>query len=152
MIYLNSHLSFLASIKWCTTTWSWFNAINWWFTTWSWSAQIDDSGHRILQENTENCWNMEAVIRAEIVRTFRWSDNFLYLSAGTDRKSPEKIRKISGPNIASTKSMELRGTGGFRAGLPDLGNANNWWSTTWAWFNANNWWSLIYSLFTAIKS
>jgi hypothetical protein len=57
---------------------------------------------------------------------FRWMpDNFLYLSAGTDRKSPEKIRKISGRNIASTKSMELRGTGGFRAGLPDLGNANN---------------------------
>jgi len=40
-------------------------------------------------------------------------------------KSPEKIRKISGRNIASTKSLELRGTGGFRAGLPDLGDANN---------------------------
>jgi hypothetical protein len=39
----------------------------------------------------------------------------------SDRKSSEKIRKISGRNTASTKSPLLPGTGSFRTGLLDLG-------------------------------
>ena len=48
--------------------------------------------------------------------------NFLRFPAGTGRKSSEKIRKISGRNTASTKSLELPGTGRFRAGLFYLGS------------------------------
>jgi hypothetical protein len=75
--------------------------------------------HRILQENTGNCWNMEAVFRPEIFWIF--PDNFLCFSEGTRWKSLEKIRKISGRNTASTKSPELPGTISFRAVLFDLG-------------------------------
>jgi hypothetical protein len=74
--------------------------------------------HRILQENTGNRWNMEAVLRPEIVRIF--SGGFLCFPAGTSRKSSEKIRKFSGRITASTKSPELPGTGSFRTGLFDL--------------------------------
>jgi hypothetical protein len=92
-------------------------------------SQVDDSGHRIprdpagkmleshriLQEDTGNLWNMEAVFRPEIAR---WIPvNFLCLPAGTGRKSSEKIRKFSGRNTASTKSP---GTGSFRTGLVTL--------------------------------
>jgi hypothetical protein len=41
-------------------------------------SQVDDSGHRILQENTGNRWNMEAVFRPEIVWIF--SGGFLSTS------------------------------------------------------------------------
>jgi hypothetical protein len=33
-------------------------------------THVDDSGYRILQENTGNRWNMEAVFRPEIVEIF----------------------------------------------------------------------------------
>jgi hypothetical protein len=33
-------------------------------------AQFEDSGHPIMQENTGNRWNMEAVFRPEIVQIF----------------------------------------------------------------------------------
>jgi hypothetical protein len=68
---------------------------------------IPATGSRgILQENTGNRWNMEAVFRPEIVRIF--SGGFLYFPAGTGR------------NTASTKSPELPRTGSFRTGLFDL--------------------------------
>jgi hypothetical protein len=101
-------------------------------------TQVDDSGHRIprdaegkkreshwiLQENTGNRWNMEAVFRPEIVRIF--SGGFLSIScafwqepAGNHQK---KMRQFSGRNTASTKSPELPGAGSFRTGLFDLGS------------------------------
>jgi hypothetical protein len=46
------------------------------------------------------------------------SHRILQESTGNHSK---EIRKISGRNIASTKSAELLGTGRFRAGLFDLG-------------------------------
>jgi hypothetical protein len=41
-------------------------------------TQVDDSDHRILQENTANRWNMETVFRPEIVEIF--SGEFLSTS------------------------------------------------------------------------
>jgi hypothetical protein len=52
-------------------------------------TQVDDSGHRILQENTGNRWNMEAVFRPGIVWIF--SGGFLCFPAGTGQKSSEKF-------------------------------------------------------------
>ncbi len=40
----------------------------------------------------------------------------------SDRKSSEKIRKFSGRNITSTRSLELPGTGSFRTVLFDPGS------------------------------
>jgi hypothetical protein len=45
----------------------------------------------------------------------------MILATASCRKTPEKIRKISGRNTASTKSPELPGTGSFPTGLFDLG-------------------------------
>jgi hypothetical protein len=50
--------------------------------------QFDDFGYRILQENTGNCWNIEAVFRTKMVRIF--SGGFLCFPAGTVSKSSEK--------------------------------------------------------------
>jgi hypothetical protein len=58
-------------------------------------TQVDDPGHRILQENIGNSWNMEAVLLSEI---FRW------------------IPVLSGRN-----RPEITGTASFRTGLFDLG-------------------------------
>jgi hypothetical protein len=63
--------------------------------------------HRILQENTGNRWNMEAVFRPKIIRIF--SGGFLSTSCAFQQEPAEnhrkKIRKISGRNTASTKSL-----------------------------------------------
>jgi hypothetical protein len=65
---------------------------------------------------------MEAVFRLEIARIFfRWVPvKFPCFLVGTGRKSSEKIRKFSGRNTASTKSLELPGTDSFRTGLFNL--------------------------------
>jgi len=75
--------------------------------------------HRFLQENTGNRWNMKAVFRPEIVEIF--SGGFLPTSSAfrqePARNHRKKIRKLSGRNTASIKSLELPGTGRFRVGL-----------------------------------
>ncbi len=58
-------------------------------------------------------------ILTQIVRIF--SSRFLCFPARNGQKSPGKIRKISGRNTASSKSLELPRTGRFQAGLFDLG-------------------------------
>ncbi len=58
---------------------------------------IDDPGHRILQENIGNSWNMEAVLVPKIAR---WIPvNFLCFPAGTGLKSPEP--PVSGPGCST---------------------------------------------------
>jgi hypothetical protein len=81
--------------------------------------------HRILQEYTGHRWNMEAVFWAgNCLDFFRWipanSYTFQQEPVGNNRK---KTRKIPVRNTAATNSPELPGTGRFRAGLFDLGNA-----------------------------
>ncbi len=86
-------------------------------------AQVDDYGHRfprdpagkmwknhrILRENTGNRWNMEAVVRPEIVRIF--SGGFLSTSRAFRQKPSEYyFHKIT----------ELTRTDGVRAGSFDL--------------------------------
>ncbi len=79
--------------------------------------------HRILQGNTGNRWNMEAVFRPGTVRIF--SSRFLPTSCAFRQELVENYRKkISDRNTASTKSPELPGTGCFQAGLFDLGCLN----------------------------
>jgi hypothetical protein len=65
------------------------------------TTRVEDSGHRIpldpagkmreshriLHENTRNCWNVEAVFRSIPA-------NFLCFPAGTGRKSSEKTEKF----------------------------------------------------------
>jgi hypothetical protein len=53
------------------------------------ATQVDDSGHWILQENTGNRWNMEAILRTKIVRIF--SGGLLCFPTGTGQKSSEKF-------------------------------------------------------------
>ncbi len=55
--------------------------------------------HRILQENTGNTWNMQAVFRSGITRIF--SEGILPESTGSYWNLPEKIREIPGRNTAS---------------------------------------------------
>jgi hypothetical protein len=51
------------------------------------ATQVEDSSHRTLQENTENCWNMEAVFQ-------QVPDNFLCFPTGTGHTSSEKFEKL----------------------------------------------------------
>jgi hypothetical protein len=62
------------------------------------NTQVEDSGHRILWESTENPSEMEAVFRPEVFWIFfRWIPaNCLYFPVGTGWKSSEKIRESSG--------------------------------------------------------
>jgi hypothetical protein len=54
-------------------------------------SQVDDSGHRILQENTGNRWNLEAVFRPEMVQIFPVDIYPLPVLSGMNR--PEIIGK-----------------------------------------------------------
>jgi hypothetical protein len=49
------------------------------------TTQFDDSGHRILQENTANRWNMEAVFPPENDRIF--SGGFLSTACAFRQKT-----------------------------------------------------------------
>jgi hypothetical protein len=77
-------------------------------------AQVEDYGHWILQERSGNvagscrkapeiAGSGSSIPTGNLLDFFRWIPvNFLCFSAGTGRKSLEKIRKISGGNTAST--------------------------------------------------
>jgi hypothetical protein len=56
--------------------------------------QIDHSCQRILQENTENIWNMEALFLPGIFRIF--SDDFRKDPLGKHRKLSESTGKNPG--------------------------------------------------------
>ena len=65
-------------------------------------------------------WNQYA--SRKLPGFFRWIPaKFLCFSAGSNRKSLKKIRKIPYRKTASMKSPECLGTGRFRAGMFDLG-------------------------------
>jgi hypothetical protein len=58
--------------------------------------------HRILQENTENVWNIAAVFPPGIFHFFLMiSGRILPESTGSCRNPPKKIWKITGRNNAS---------------------------------------------------
>jgi hypothetical protein len=66
------------------------------------SRRILQESHRILQENTENIWNIEAVFPPGIFRIF--SNDFrriLSESTGSCRNPLEKIREVSDRNTSS---------------------------------------------------
>jgi hypothetical protein len=98
------------------------------------STQVDDSGHQIPRDPAGKSADPAGKHRKSLehgssIPTRNCPDffqsipvNFLCFPARTGRKSPEKIRKISGQNTASTKSPKLPGTDRFQAGLFDLGN------------------------------
>jgi hypothetical protein len=75
--------------------------------------------HRILEENTGNRWNMEAVFRPGIVRIF--SGRFLSTSCAFQQEPAENHRenpKIFRPEYCFHK---ITGTGRFRGGLFNVG-------------------------------
>ncbi len=57
-------------------------------------AQVEHSGHRILQENTANRWTMEAVFQPEIIRIF--SGKFLRTSCAFRQPPTGNHREKSG--------------------------------------------------------
>jgi len=51
-------------------------------------AQLDDSGHRILQESIGTHWNMEAVFRPDIFRIFPMDSCKFPVLSGRNRPFP----------------------------------------------------------------